>query len=292
MELRQLEYFTAVAEEGSFTRASARVHVAQPGVSAQVRRLERELGHDLLDRSGRTVTLTEVGTAVLPHARAALDAVAAVRLAVDELAGLVRGHVAVGTVTSHDLRLADLLADFHRVHPGVEITLAEGGSDDLLAGLRDGRFDLAVAALAGEPPPGVAARTLTDEAVFAAVAPGDPLAARDTITLAALVRRELISLPPGAGLRAILDGACATAGLQPRIAFEASHPAVLAQLAARGLGVAVLPESLARGRPDDLHPLAITRPSLRGRLVLAWRADGPVSPAAHALVTLARRDLY
>jgi DNA-binding transcriptional LysR family regulator len=75
MELRQLEYFVAVAEEASFTRAAERVHVAQPGVSAQIRRLERELGHDLLDRSGRTVTLTDVGAAVLPLARAALQSV-------------------------------------------------------------------------------------------------------------------------------------------------------------------------------------------------------------------------
>jgi len=88
-----------VAEEASFTRAASRVHVAQPGMSAQVRRLESELGHQLLDRSGRSVRLTEVGSAVLPFARAALDAAANARLAVDELASLVRGQVPVGTVS-------------------------------------------------------------------------------------------------------------------------------------------------------------------------------------------------
>src|SRR3954447_11941814 len=99
MQLRQLEYFIAVAEEGSFTRAAARVHVAQPGVSAQVRQLERELGEPLFDRSGRAVRLTEIGAAVLPFARAALEAVDGLRLAVDELAGLMRGRVAVGMIT-------------------------------------------------------------------------------------------------------------------------------------------------------------------------------------------------
>src|ERR671927_1645481 len=98
MQLRQLEYFVAVAEEGSFTRAAARVHVAQPGVSAQIRRLERELGQELLDRSGRAVRLTEAGAAVLPYARAALAASAGARLAVDELAGVLRGRGAVGAV--------------------------------------------------------------------------------------------------------------------------------------------------------------------------------------------------
>src|SRR5437870_13296968 len=100
MELRQLEYFVAVAEEASFTRAAARVHVAQPGVSAPIRRLARELGQQLLDRSGRTVSLTETGAAVLGHARAALEAVAGARLVADELAGLVRGHVRIGMVTA------------------------------------------------------------------------------------------------------------------------------------------------------------------------------------------------
>src|SRR5664279_2469923 len=122
MELRQLEYFVAVADEASFTRAAARLHVAQPGVSAQVRQLERELGQDLFDRSGRAVRLTEAGTAVLLYARAALGSAAGARLAVDELTGLVRGHVAVGMVvacSSYDL--ANLLADFHHAYPAVEI---------------------------------------------------------------------------------------------------------------------------------------------------------------------------
>src|SRR6185295_2039888 len=100
MELRQLEYLVAVADDASFTRAAARLHVAQPGVSAQIRRLERELGQPLLERSGG-VRPTAAGEAVLPHARAAIAAVAAVRHAVDDLAGLVRGRVAMGVVTSY-----------------------------------------------------------------------------------------------------------------------------------------------------------------------------------------------
>src|SRR4029453_15318546 len=100
MELHQLEYLVAVAEEASFTNAAARVHVAQPGVSAQIRRLERELGLTLFDRSGRAVRLTEAGEAVLPYARAALEAVAGARLAADELSGLLRGHVDVGMIVA------------------------------------------------------------------------------------------------------------------------------------------------------------------------------------------------
>jgi DNA-binding transcriptional LysR family regulator len=292
MELRQLEYFVAVAEEANFTRAAARVHVAQPGVSAQIRRLEREFGEPLLDRSGRTVRLTEVGAAVLPYARAALGAVADARLTVDELAGLMRGRVAVGMVIACGaLDVPDVLASFHKDHPAVEITLSEANSVDLLDQLRSGRLDLAVVGLAGPPPPGIASQAIVDEAMVAAVAPGDPLSGRTSIPLTALRHRDLVSLPRGTGLRACLDDACATAGIAPRIAFEASDLNVVARLAERGLGVAILPESLARARSHDLHPLTITRPKARSQLALAWRTEGPTSPAARALLTHARTTL-
>jgi DNA-binding transcriptional LysR family regulator len=292
MELRQLEYLVAVSAEASFTKAAAKLHVAQPGVSAQVRQLERELGQALLDRSGRTVRPTEVGTAVLPYARAALRAVAGVRLAVDELAGLVRGHVVVGMVTSC-LSLVDLpklLADFHRHYPDVEITLSEDNSDRLLDSLHAGRLDMAVVGRVGGRRPEIATHIAADEPLVAAVSGSHPLAARATITLKALHDSPLISLPKGTGLRASIDDACAKAGFQPRIVVEASDPSVLAQFAVRSFGVAILPESIASAYPK-LHAIAITRPRLRARLDLAWRAGGPTSPAARALIAHTRSAL-
>jgi DNA-binding transcriptional LysR family regulator len=292
MELRQLQYFVAVAEDASFTKAAAKVHVAQSGVSAQVRRLEAELGQSLFDRSSRAVRLTEVGAAVLPHARAALEAVAGARLAVDELTGLVRGHVAVGMVVACGaLDLPPLLADFHRAHPGVEITLSEANSDRLLEALQGGELDMAVVALAGAPPPGIETQVIIDEALVAAVHPADPLASRSSITLHALMERELISLPLGTGMRTCLEDACTAAGLRAHVAFEASAPTMLAELAQRGLGVAILPESLGRSRPAELHALTIIRPRLRGRIELAWSEQAGISPAARALKDHARAAL-
>ncbi len=289
MELRQLEYFVAVAEEASFTKAAARVRVAQPGVSAQIRRLERELGQPLLDRSGRTVRLTDVGAAVLPYARAALGAVEGARLAVDELTGLMRGHVAVGMITSCSItELFALLADFHRDHPAVEITLSEDNSDRLLDGVLDGRLDMALVGLATAPPEGVGTQVVLDEAIVAAVGPGDAFARRKRITLADLRDRALISLPRGTGLRSRLDGACAAEGFTPRIAFEAGDPYILAQLAVRGLGVAILPESAATDL--GLRRLAF-EPALRSRVELAWRSGGPAGPAANSLIRRAREAL-
>lgn len=198
MELRQFEYFVAVTDEASFTRAAAGLHVAQPGVSAQIRRLERELGQPLFDRSGRTVRLTEVGRAVLPFARAALEAVNGARLAVDELTGLVRGQVAVGMVASCGaLPLPAVLAGFHRRHPAVEISLTEANSDVLLDDVLAGRLDLAVVGLAAGPPEGIAIQVVVDERLVAAVAPDDPLADAGTVRLAALRDRALITLTRG-----------------------------------------------------------------------------------------------
>jgi DNA-binding transcriptional LysR family regulator len=309
MELHQLEYFVAVAEEASFTRAAVRVHVAQPGVSAQVRRLEAELGQQLLDRSGRSVRLTEVGTAVLPFARAALDAVANARLTVDQLAGLVRGQVRVGMVSGCALpALAELLAGFHRRYPGVGIALTEDGSDRLVELLRDGQIDLALIGAAGAATPGLKTTVVLDDALVAAVSREDPLAARQAITIDDLRDQPLVSLPPGTGVRAALDAACASAGFTPRIVLEASALPMVAQLASLGLGVAILPATAAaeagtaatvaaladmreagaaqadKSAAGALHVLPISDPPAHSRLELAWNPATAVSPASRALI--------
>ncbi|MCI3929076.1 LysR family transcriptional regulator [Streptomyces sp. AN091965] len=331
MELRQLRYFLTVVEEANFTRAAARLHVAQPGVSAQVRQLERELGQRLLDRSGRTVTVTEAGAAVLPYARAALAAVEGMRQTADEFTGLLRGRVTIGVVSGSAtgvFGVAELLADFHDDHPHVEIALTEDTSERMLAALRAGELDIAlVGPTADTPPQGILWDIVVDEPLAAVVAEGDPLiayaekhtghadddtdtdtdtapsdaptcspslppvavgATRPTIPglpLTALAERPLISLPRGTGLRAALERACARAGFAPRVAFEAAAPDLVAQLAARGLGVAVFPASEAEVAELGLRALPFAEPVPRGRIALARRADGPQGPAAHAFLT-------
>ncbi|WFB06023.1 LysR family transcriptional regulator [Streptomyces sp. LX-29] len=369
MELRQLRYFVAVVEEANFTRAAARLHLAQPGLSAQIRQLERELGQPLLDRSGRSVTPTEVGEAVLPYARAALAAAEGVRQTVDAFTGLLRGQVTIGLVSgaaAHEFDVASVLAEFHDDHPQVDIALTEDTSERMLAALRRGELDIAILGLVDEhPPPGTSAQIVVDQPLVAAVAPDDPLLFADfsvttesavaesvsaalsatapenaqapgkahapgnalapecadapesgavpktvaaalgsvsvtetavatdgAIPLAALRDRPLISLPRGTGLRGVLERACTEAGFRPRIAFEAAAPSLLTQLAARGLGVAIVP-ALEPGTAAalGLRTLRITEPGPRGRIALTWRTDGPASPAARALLGLLRRAL-
>lgn len=285
MELRQLEYLVAVAEEANFTRAAERVHVSQSGISAQIRQLERELGQPLLDRSGRPVRLTEVGAAVLPYARAALEAVADARLAVDQLAGLVRGQVRFGMVSGCAVpAVPRLLAGFHELYPGVGITLTEDDSDRLVQSLREGRLDLALIGSADSAVPGLEAAVVTDEAVVAAVALGldSPLLGLQAVAVDTLRDEPLISLPRGTGVRAALDAACAAAGFAPRIVFEAGALPMVAQLAGLGLGAAILPASVGEAHRASLHVVPI-EPVIRSRLELAWN-PAVANPAARVLI--------
>ena len=284
MELHQLQYVVAVAEEASFTKAAARVHIAQPGVSAQIRRLESELGNALFDRSGASVRVTDAGAAVLPLARAALAAVHEIADVAAQLRGVLRGRVAIGMMPScpPDV-ITGTLAEFHDEHPDVQISLMEAPSADLIAGLRGGAIDLAVLGFASALGRGIQVEVINDDVLVAAVAPSSDLARRTGISLRALSEHELICLPRGAGIRAGLDDGCAAVGVRAKVSLEASNPEVVGDFAARGLGVAVLPQSYARTR-DDLHLIRISRPALRVRVGVAWRADGRLSPAATALV--------
>ncbi|MFC6017959.1 LysR family transcriptional regulator [Plantactinospora solaniradicis] len=287
MELRQLEYFVAVAEEANFTRAAERVRISQSGVSAQIRQLERELGATLIDRATRTATLTAAGEAALVHARAALASAEAVRQAVGEVTGLVRGHLTVGMVIGCTVTpLFDALAAFHRAYPNVEITLLEENSDRLLDGVRTGAIDLALIGTADATLSGLNALTIVSERLVALVPPEHPLAERPAVTLDDIADHALVCMPQGTGIRTVLDRACAARRIQPAISLQASAADAIADLAARGLGVAILSESMAGAYRDRLTALPITDIEAPGLLVLIWTTTK--SPALEQLVRYSR----
>lgn len=283
MELRQLKYFVAVAEERNFTRAAARVHVSQSGVSAQIRQLERELGVALFDRSTRTVTLTTAGKAALEHARAALAATTAIESAVSDVTELLRGHLTIGMVIGCTLTpLFDALATFHRAHPGVEISLWEDNSDRLVDGVRAGALDLALVGTTETTPHDLDSFTIISEPLVAAVPISHPLTKRRRVALSDLAEHPLACMPPGTGLRTVFDRACAARGLEPAIALEASAADALAELAARGLAVAILSESMATRYRDRLTAIPLHDVDAPAVLALVWRPNG--SPALNELL--------
>ncbi|MEU0075611.1 LysR substrate-binding domain-containing protein [Streptomyces sp. NPDC006332] len=287
MELRQLEYFVAVAEEQNFTRAAERVHISQSGVSAQIRQLERELGAELFDRSTRTATLTVAGKAALEPARAALAAARAVGQAVGQVTDLIRGRLTVGMVTGCTVTpLFDALAAFHRAHPGVEISLLEDNSDRLVEGVRDGTVDLALVGTATATPDGLDALTIISERLVAAVPSEHPLAKQRRVTLRDLAAHPVVCMPPGTGLRSVFDRACAAQSLEPAIALQASAADAIADLAARGLGIAILSESMAESYRDRLTVRTIDDVENPAMLALIWKSSH--NPAVRELLTHSR----
>ncbi|PZS32940.1 MAG: LysR family transcriptional regulator [Pseudonocardiales bacterium] len=285
MDLRQLSYFVVVAEEGQVTRAAARVSVAQPAVSAQIRHLERELGETLFHRDPRGVSLTAAGEALLPHARAALAAAERGRATIMSLRGMLHGRLRIGVSRPVDPRLAEALGEFHRAHPAIEIALAEQHNEPLLEALTDGEIDAALIGIHDQSLPAqIRIRNVGTEPLVLATTRAHPLANRKSITVAQLRDEPIITLTRGSGLRAVLDDACRNAGFAARITAETSELGSLVELTSAGLGVAVLPRS-ALGQAD-LAILQITRPRLHRRTALAWN-QASTTPAGRAFLTLA-----
>lgn len=253
VEFRQLQYFVAVAEELSFTRASRRLHVVQSGVSSAIKSLERELGTELFDRDRHRVTLTDAGHALLPEARAALAATRAAQDAVAETRSGLRGTLTIGTMlsTGH-VDLPALLGRFHRTRPGVmvRLQLAPGGSAELARQVISGRLDMAVLSLPGQPPAGLTVRMLTEEPLVLVCHPDHALAGQQAVPLRELADEPFIDFPPGWGNRAVVDRAFAAAGVDRQVSFEVAQFESAVGLVRHGLGVTFLPSSAATEYPD------------------------------------------
>lgn len=253
MELRHLEYFVAVAEELSFTRASRRLHVVQSGVSSAIAALERELGVSLFDRDRHAVSMTDAGLALLPEARATLAAAQAATEAVTETAAGLRGTLSVGTmISTGSIDVPAVLGRFHAAHPGVLVRLrtAPAGSADLARAVADGTLDLALLSLPGDPPAGVAVQHLAQEPIVLICAPDSPLASKaiaGAVRLDTLRDETFVDFPVGWGTRAVIDRAFALAGLDRTVSFEVANYEMASGLVRNGLGVAFVPESAVAG---------------------------------------------
>jgi DNA-binding transcriptional LysR family regulator len=283
MDLRQLRYFEAVVRHRHFTRAADELHVAQSAVSHQVQRLEQELGIELLRRTTRSVEPTEAGTLVAARARAVLAESEALLGEVEELRGLVRGRITVGALLfGGELDIPAILATFTSRFPHVEVGIREGTAQRMLEMLRDGSLDVSFA-LEAERPDDVERLELSSEEVIAAVSPRHPLAQERPLRVAELADHALIAFQPGSSTREVVDAAFARADIQPRIAVEVNDLALVRSLAARGLGVAMLPRSFAE-LPGPRVTVRSLQPALRMEVVLWWLRGRRLSPAARAFV--------
>ena len=291
MDLRQLRYLVALADERHCTRAAAREHIAQPALSQQIRKLEDELGLALVHRTTRQVALTEAGELLTERARRVLAEVEAARAEMQQLAGVQTGRVTIGamqTLAAIDLPL--LLATYHARHPGIELAVREEPSDTLAAMLRADQVDLAILSVTDRiERHGLELEQLASEELVAVLPPSHALARRKRLRFAELAGEEFIGFREGWALRHILEQAAAEAGFTPQIAFESNEVARIRALVARGLGIAVLPRSgVAGGDGQDVVAVQLTDPRPTRDVTLAWRADRRHAPAADAFIALVR----
>jgi len=305
MQLAQLAYFVAVAETRHFTRAAARVRVAQPSLSKQIQGLERELGAPLFSRARGHVALTAAGEALLPLARRILSDVESARAEVQELAGLRRGRVRLGATPSLCTGLvADALRHFRDAYPGIELYVHEGGSRDLVRHLAGGAIDLALIILPlQQRDPALVTQPILREALMLASAaraadqvagPAAPASAGRAggarrgasarggaaapaeqpapapVSVADLRDRPLVMFREGYDLRDTTLAACRRAGFEPRFAVEGGEMDAVLRFVGAGLGDAVVPSMVLTGR-SGLVGAPVAGPSRT--IALAHRRD-------------------
>jgi len=292
MELRQLEYFVAVAADLNFSRAAQRIHVVQSALSAAVARLEKELGVELFDRSKRQIALTAPGEAFLQEAREVILAAQKARAAVQDYRGQLTGTVTLGTLMSWGtLDLAAALEEFRGHNPMVSVRLRQSltGSAGHLEAIADGRMDLALVSIPTPPSRQVSLLKLTEEPMVFVCSAGHALAGRRRVQLDDLDGADFIHFPQGWGIRRRLDAGFASVGVRPVNAYEVADYAIAAEIVRHRLATTVLPISAARRFPD-LHTVAL-RPAMMWTLSLASAATQTGSQAVKALVETITRHV-
>jgi len=291
MELRQLRYLVALADECHFTRAAAREHIAQPALSQQISRLEAEVGLALVERTTRKVALTGAGELLVARARHILSELDAAQAELQTLAGVRGGRLSVGALhTMGPVDLSLLLASFHRNHPAVELTVREQSSEELAEMLREDVIDLAFLSVTERiQRRGLELQPLVSEELVVAVPSQHRLAGRDVVRLAELAGEPFIAFRTGSRLRELLDSGAAELGFEPRIALESNESRRIRSLVSGGLGVALLPRSDAGSDGAAVAIARLVEPEMRRDVSLASRAGRRHSPAATAFLALTRR---
>jgi DNA-binding transcriptional LysR family regulator len=289
MELRHLRYFLAVADELHFGRAAARLHIAQPPLSQQIRQLERELGFDLFLRTHRRVRLTDAGRAFRDEASSLIERLGQATVAAQRVARGESGALAVGFVASATYALLPrLYRRFRERHPGVALTLSEMSTAEQVEALRAGRIHLGLArAPVGDET--LAAEPLADEPLVVALPVRHPLAAQRALALRALAHEPFVLFPrqPRPGWIDVVQDACRTAGFQPAVAQEALELSTAVTLVAAGIGVTLVPSSAQALRLAGVVYRDLCSPAPVTRLLALHRADEP-RPVVQRFLEVAR----
>ncbi|MDA3626245.1 LysR family transcriptional regulator [Saccharopolyspora sp. WRP15-2] len=281
-----LAMLRAVAAEGHLTRAAESLGIPQPTVSRALAKLGEQLGTPVTARQGRGIHLTRAGALLAEAAEEAMQQLEAGCRAVVEELDPDRGQVTFGFQhTMGSTLVPPLLRDFRAEHPHVRFSLVQGPRDAMLARTWAGEIDFCLIAPLPEGDPRWASTTIREEPLVAVLHARHRLAKRRTLRLADLAADDFIAMRPGYGLRQIFMGLAATAGFEPRLAFESEEVDTVRGLVAAGLGVAVLPPADTAPAPDTVEiPL---NPPAHRTIGLAWPANRPQPPAVRTFRTFA-----
>ncbi|MGH7707158.1 MAG: LysR family transcriptional regulator [Vulcanimicrobiaceae bacterium] len=281
MEIRELRAVVAVVRNQHVTRAADELGITQPTLSQQIARLEAELGVELVERNGRGIRPTSAGRALAERAEYILEDLRRAEEEVRANGRELRGKVVVGsTQLASETMLPRVLARFHAVYPGVDVSLREDVSERVLAAVRRGACDVGIAHFVGRRPPrDLTIVSLFSETLAVAVSPTHRLAARRSVPIAELRDEPMIAFKSGSSLNALP----AVSRSWPRVAFESGDTLTIRALVAEGLGFAFLPESMGDlpGPRIAFVPLAGRR--IRRAISLATLARRRTAPATAAL---------
>ncbi|SFI30358.1 DNA-binding transcriptional regulator, LysR family [Paenibacillus sp. UNC496MF] len=287
LELRQLQYVIQIAKEKNFSRAAEKLHIAQPSLSQQLSKLEKEIGVLLFRRTTNSVELTHAGAVFVEKAEGILDNVEQLKQELDDLAHMRKGKLVVGCLSitgSHVLPI--VLPIFNRRFPEIEVVLVEDTPSKLEQLTASGQTDLSLLALPLHEP-SLEWVPIIEEEIILAVPPGHALANRTTPVRVDELRAEpFIVLKKGQGFRQIVLETCERAGFEPRVVFESTNIETVQSLVAAGMGITFVPKMLIRAAEGELAPayLSFDAPKPTRTLVIASRKGRYLSRAAEAFI--------
>ncbi|MFC9553104.1 LysR family transcriptional regulator [Rhodococcus sp. NPDC056960] len=289
MELRQLRYFVTVAEEMNFRRAAERLHIAQPALSQQISKFEKELRTTLFERTTRRVELTDAGRVLLDEGRRVLAEADHALAAVEQVAHGEVGLLRIGFVSSAALRIvpATVLA-LQKEWPGVQVELSESTTDRQLSAIADGILDIGLVREVDRAD-GIVVRPLTREPLLVAMHSSHPFADRASVRLVELRDERFLTFPRGQVSRLYdhIAALCHHAGFRLEAAQEALQFPTLLGLVAANTGVTIVPASLRALHLPDLRYVALSDPQAASTVSVAYRADRQQLPAIRHFLDVA-----
>lgn len=282
MNLRALEYFSTVAQLGSFSRAAEALDVAQSAVSTAVKKLETELGLLLFERRDRTIRLTDEGARLLRHALGIRQAVEDATLEMAELSGLRSGNVRVGIPGMlGSYHFPPILMAFRHRYPELDLSVIEGGTWELQQQLEAGEMDVAVI-VEDFAPPALETRRFLQAEMLVTVHRDHPLASRRHISVEEFFAQELVMFKEGYFHRKVVDQLAREAGVKPKLGFETNLIPLIKQIIKQEFGVSTLLGMVVEEDPE-LVTISFEQPVWLN-LCIAWRKDGYLSKANRAFV--------